>query len=120
MLHLWWIPHYHHTSITIFVIWKIKCLIHYGYLWLEELIPITVDLIHQIYWLPTKGNNTTAIAGESSDLGITDTMKAKYKLKKMKRGYVIVSIKDKAVHVATQLLARKLMRKCHVDEVQCL
>ena len=44
-------------------------------------------------------------------------MKANYKREKRKRGYVIVSIKDQGVHVATQLLADKLMRKCRVDKV---
>lgn len=44
-------------------------------------------------------------------------MNAKYKLEKRKRGYVIASIKDKGVHVATQLLASKLMSKCHADKV---
>lgn len=45
-------------------------------------------------------------------------MKAKYQLEKGKRGYVIASINDHTVRVATQLLASKLMRKCHADDVQ--
>ena len=44
-------------------------------------------------------------------------MKTKYKLEKKKRGYAITSIKEKGVCVATQLLAEKFMRKCHVDEL---
>jgi len=47
-LHLRWIPHYHHVPITIFVIKQLLCLVHDGYLWLEEPIPITADLIHRI------------------------------------------------------------------------
>lgn len=50
-------------------------------------------------------------------MGLPEEMKAKYKLEKWKRGYVIASIKDRGVRVVTQLLASKLMRKCHVDEV---
>ena len=46
-----------------------------------------------------------------------EAMKKKYKLKKKKRGYAISSIKDKGVRIATQLLASKVMRKCHGDEV---
>jgi len=38
-------------------------------------------------------------------------------LEKKKRGYAISNIKDKGVHVATQLLAGKFMRKCRTDEV---
>ena len=44
-------------------------------------------------------------------------MKTKYKLEKKKCGYAIVSIKDKGMRIATQLLAGKLMQKCHSDEV---
>ena len=84
---------------------------------MEESIPITANLIHQISRLPIKGNNPTAIAGKSSNLGLAEGMKAKYKLEKRKRGYVIASIKEKGVKIATQLLDGKLMRKFCVDEV---
>lgn len=58
-----------------------------------------------------------AIAGKNNDLALAEAMKAKYKLEKEKRAYAIASIKDKGVRVATQLLAGKVMRKCHTDEV---
>jgi len=41
-------------------------------------------------------------------------------LEKKKRGYTISNIKDKGVRVATKLLARKVLRKCHADEVPTL
>lgn len=47
-------------------------------------------------------------------------MKKKYKLKKKRRGYIISNIKDKGVCIATQLLAGKVMRKFHGDEVPAL
>jgi len=50
-------------------------------------------------------------------LALAEAVKAKYKLEKKKRGYAITSIKDKGVCIATQLLASKVMRKCHTDEV---
>lgn len=50
-------------------------------------------------------------------MGVAEAMKAKYKLEKRKRGYVIARIKDRWVCIATQLLVGKLMRKCHVNEV---
>lgn len=46
LLQLLWIPHFQHVPITIFVIKHLLCLVHDGYLWLEELIPITASLIH--------------------------------------------------------------------------
>lgn len=46
-----------------------------------------------------------------------DNLKKKYKLAKGQRGYIIDSIPDNAAHIATQLLAGKVMRKCHGTEV---
>ena len=46
------------------------------------------------------------------DLTMTEALKKKYKLEKKQRGYAIDSIPDKGDCVATQLLARKVMRKC--------
>ncbi len=94
-------PHYHHLTINLIIIKQLLCLVHDGYLWLEELIPITTNLIHQISRLPIKGNNPAAIAGKGGDLALTEVMKAKYKLEKRKRGYVITSIKDQGVCIAT-------------------
>ena len=105
------------VPITIFVIRQLLCQVYDGYLWLEELIPITVELIHRISQLPCKGRDPTEIAGKRSNLALVEAMKTKYKLEKKKHGYAIVSIKDKGMHVATQLLAGKLMWKCRADEV---
>jgi len=103
--------------ITIFVIRQLLCLGHDGYLWLEEPIPITAELIHMISWLPCKGRDPKEIASKSSDLALAKAMKTKYRLVKKKHGYEIAGIKYKVVHVSTQLLAGQLMRKCHADEV---
>lgn len=84
---------------------------------MEELIPITADLVHRITHFLGKGNDPRNIARMNSDVGIAEIMKAKYKLEKQKQGYVIASIKYQGVRIATQLLARKLMRKFNADEV---
>lgn len=76
-----------------------------------------MDLIHRITRIPYKGKDLAKIAGKSGDLALTEAMKKKYKLEKKKRGYTISNIKDKGVRVATHLLARKVMRKFHRDEV---
>jgi len=60
---------------------------------LEELIPITTDLVHQITHFLVKGNDPTNITRTSSDVGLAETMKAKYKWEKRKWGYAIASIK---------------------------
>jgi len=121
LLHLLWVPHFQRTPITIFVIRQLLFLRHDEYLWLEEPVPIMVDLIHRISRLPFKGKDpATIFEGKGSDLALVKAMKTKYKLEKKKRGYAISSIKDKGVHVATQILADKVMRKCRTNEVSAL
>lgn len=120
LLHLLWIPYFHHAPITIFIIRQLLFLVHDGYLRLEEPIPITTNLIHHISWLRCKGKDLVTIAGKGSDLALAEAMKVKYNLAKKKRGYVISIIKDKGVHVATQILGSKIMRKCCADEVLVL
>ena len=121
LLNLLRVSHFHHAPITIFIIRQLLFLVHDGCFWLEEPIPITVDLIHHISWLPCKGEDPADISeGKSSDLAIAEAMKKKCKLKKKKRGYGISNISDKAVKVETQILAGKVMRKCHKDKVPVL
>ena len=113
--------HYHHAPVTIFVIRQLLCLVDDGYLWFEEPIPITTDLIHCVSWLPYKGKDPTTISeGKGSDLALAEAMKMKYKLEKKKRGYTISNIKKKVVRIPTQILAGKVMRKYHTNEAPTL
>ena len=50
-------------------------------------------------------------------MALVEAMKKKFKLEKKKRGYAISNIKNPAVKVETQILVRKVMWKCYVDEV---
>lgn len=117
LLHILWRPQFDHVPIAIFVIMQLLFLVHDGYLWLEEPIPIMADLIHRISLLPYKGKDPMKIARKSGNLDVAEAMKKTYKLEKKKRCYTNKSIKDKGVHIATQLLANKVMRKFHRDEV---
>lgn len=93
------------------------CLVNDGYLWIEETILVMTDLTHQISRFPIKGNNPAAIAGKSSNFALAEAMKAKYKMEKRKQGYLIASMKDQGVHIATHMLVGKLMRKFYIDEL---
>ena len=94
--------HYHCAPEIIFVIRQLLYLVHDGFLWLEEPIPITDHLIHRITLLPCKGEDPTDISeGKRNDLAIAEAMKKKFKLEKKKRGYAISSINNIAVRVAT-------------------
>lgn len=92
---------------------------HDGCLWLEEPIPITDMVIHQITQLLHTGENPTmAFGGKTGEHDLAKEMKDKFKLAKKSRSYSITSITNLAVKVATHILAGKIMRKCHTDEAQ--
>jgi len=67
-------------------------------------------LIHRITQLPCKAKDPADISeGKRNYFSITEAMKTKFKLEKKKRGYTISSIKNKAIKVATQILASKIL-----------
>ena len=55
--------------------------------------------------------------GKTQDKQLADTLKARFKLKKMGRGFEITSINDEAKNFATQLLASKIMMKGRHNQV---
>jgi len=118
LLNLLWVSYCNRTPITVLVIKKLLRLVHDGFLWLEEPIPITNRLIHRITRLPYTGENMPMMFGEKGGKqALEEAMKEKLKLVKKPRGYAISSISDPVVKVATQILVGKVMRKCCKDEL---
>lgn len=58
--------------------------------------------------------------GKRGEHDLTKQMKDKFKLSKKPHDYSISSIINPAVKVATHILVRKIMSKCHADEVSAL
>lgn len=83
------------------VITQLLCLVRDGILWIGKPIRISAELIHRISQLPYKGRDLREIVVKSGDVTMIETLKRKYKLEKGQRGYVIDSISNKAVWVAT-------------------
>jgi len=74
--------------------------------------------IHRITLLPHSGLNLAKeFGGNTGEHDLVEVMKDKFKLVKKSCGYSISSIMDPAMKVVTKILARKVMRKCRVDEV---
>ena len=69
-LNLLWVLHYNRTPVTLLVIKQLLCLVYDGFLWLEELIPITSRLIHSIMQLPYIGENLTMIFGRKGGVQV--------------------------------------------------
>ena len=118
LLNLLWVPHYHRAPINLIIIKQLLCLVHDGCLWLGESVPITDMLIHRITLLPHSGLNLAKeFCGKTGEHDLVERMKDKFKLVKNLRGYSISSITDPTVKVAIHILAGKIMRKGHADEV---
>lgn len=118
LLNLLWVSHYHRAPINLIVIKQLLCLMHDGCLWLEEPIPIIDMLIHRITQLPHSGlNPSRAFDGKVGKCDLTERMKDKFKIVKKQCRYSISSIIDPTVKVATLILARKVLSKCHKNEV---
>lgn len=89
LLNMLLVSHYNRTPITVLVIKQLLCLVHDGYLWLEETIPITDKLIHRITQLPYTGANPTMMFGaKGGEQDLTEAMKEKFKLVKKSCGEV--------------------------------
>ena len=58
-----------------------------------------------------------AFGGKLGEQNLTNQMKDKFKLANKSHGYSISSITDPTIKVATQIMAGKIMRKFHADEV---
>ena len=75
-------------------------------------------LIHCITHLPYTSENLAMIfGGKGGKQVLAESMKDKFKLVMKSCGYTISSICDPAMKVDTKILAWKVMRKCHADEV---
>jgi hypothetical protein len=86
--------------------------IHDRILWMDGLVPITVDLIARNTGLCTDGEKSEKyLEDKTRAKAISDEIKAKYGAERGNRGIGISDINDPATRFATRLLGCKLMRK---------
>lgn len=68
--------------------------------------------------LPYKGLNSAREFGKKTgEKDLAEKMKKEFSLVKTPCGYSITSINEPTVQIATQILARKVMRKCCAGKV---
>lgn len=121
LFNLLWVPHYNRAPITLIVIKELLCLVHEGCFWLGEGTLTTDMLIHRITLLPQTGMNLAkAFAGKVFKRDLVKRIKEKFKFVKKMCNYLISSIANPKDKVATQILAGKIIRKCHGDELLTL
>jgi hypothetical protein len=91
---------------------------HGGILWMERPIPINVDLIIEITWLPIDGEKLDKYLDDKTRVkAIFDENKVKYDTERGNKGIGINEINDPANQFAARSLGYKLMHKCQKEEV---
>ena len=92
--------------------------VHRGYLWMDLRISLYPHLVVRITRLSKQGiDSSTVNVGKTEDKQLPDTLKTKFNLRKMGRGFDIESINEDATTFATQLLASNIMRKGRHNQV---
>jgi hypothetical protein len=91
---------------------------HGGYLWLEQLVSIDVDLITYITWFPSRGmDREKFLEDKTKEKSLAEEMKNKYDTERGSHGIIIRHISDIATRMATKIMACKFLRKCCKEEV---
>jgi hypothetical protein len=118
ILNLLEIPHFG-TSTEINACFKLllSC-VHGGFLWLYKSMSIGTQLIAQIIGLPTQGEGPFPLfMGKANEKALLERIKEKYGTYRGMCGLDVVSINDYTVRFVSQVLACKLLRKCHKHQV---
>lgn len=102
------------------VIKQLLCLVHEDMLWVGKPVCITTELVHQVSHLPWNGRDPREITDKGNDVMMIERLRKKYQIAKGQWGYIIDSILDNAICVATHLLAWKVMRKCDGTKVPAI
>jgi hypothetical protein len=86
--------------------------------WLDKLIPVTIELITQITGLPIRGMDPALILNDKSkEKALVEKMKKKYGTDRGTRGIIIKQINDAMTQIGANILACKLLRKYRKNEV---
>jgi hypothetical protein len=97
---------------------KLLAVMHGGDVWLDKLIPITVELIMPITGLPTWGMDHALILDEKSkEKTLAKEMNKKYGTDRGTRGIIIKQINNVMTQLGTKILAYKLLIKFCKDKV---
>jgi hypothetical protein len=91
---------------------------HKGYLWVEELVPIYIELIAYITRHPSQGENPTQyLDDKTKKKALVEEMKKTYGTKRGSCRIIIKCISDTAIRLATKLMVCKFLKKFPKEEV---
>jgi hypothetical protein len=112
------LPHFGRGQYANSCVKQLMAVTHGGYIWLEQLVSIDVELIAHITGLPSRGMDPTQfLEDKTKEKALAEEMKKKYGTERGSRGIIIKRISDIATRMATKIMACKLLRKCRKEEV---
>jgi hypothetical protein len=112
------LPHFGRGQYTTTCVKQLLAVTHGGDIWLDKPVPITVELIAKITGLPIRGMDLVLFLDDKTkEKALAEEMKKKYGTDRGTRGIIIKRINDTATQLGTKILACKLLRKCHREEV---
>jgi hypothetical protein len=112
------IPHFGRGQYASTCVKQLLAVTHGWDVWLDKLVPITIELIAHIIGLPIRGMDPTLILDDNSkEKALAEEMKKKYGTDRGTRGIIVKRINDVVTQLGENILAYKLLRKCCKDEV---
>jgi hypothetical protein len=112
------IPHFGRGKDVNNCIKQLLAVLHVGFLWLDEPISIDVELISFITRFPSNGENLVQYLDDNTkEKALAEEMKKTYGTERGSCGIIIKMINDASTWMARKLMACKLLRKCHKEEV---
>jgi hypothetical protein len=111
------IPHFGRGQYTNNYVKQLMPVTHGGYLCLEQVISIDVEIIAYITRLPSWGEEPTQfLEDKTKEKALAKEMKKKYGTERGSRRIIIKRISDVAKRMATKIMPCKLLIKCHKEE----
>ena len=118
LLNLLQIPHFGRSNEINAVVKVLLSCINGGNLWLDRIIDITIDLIHQITGLSKIGADlATHFVGKDQDIKLAVRLIRKYSLTRGGQAYGATQIEVKSLRFTVQLLAGRVLQKCRPNQV---
>jgi hypothetical protein len=118
ILNLVEIPHFGRGKEVNNYVKQLMAVLHGGFLWLEELVSIDVDLIAFIKGLSSMGESLAQYLDEKTkEKALVEEMNKNYDTERGLCDIIIKRISDTIMIIDTKLMACKMLRKCHKEEV---
>jgi hypothetical protein len=112
------LPHFGRGQYANNCIKKWMAVTHGGYLWMEKIVSIDVELVTHITGLPSRGMDLGQfLKYKTKEKPLDEEMKKKYDTERGSRRIIIKIISDIATRMETKIMTCKLIRKCHKEEV---